>query len=314
MEKTLQQYQKATDKAKDIFIKKTKDYGTAWRILRPSSLTDQLYIKASRIRSIQEKGQSKVEDPIDLEFVGIINYSVMALIQLEHPDISELEMPVEEVPGAQKRIIDTARQHDKLVVVATQMLESMIAAPVPTRAEVSDVANAIFEGADALMLSAESAAGEFPVEAVSVMDRVGIQIEQDPHYRAGIDSVRDAPAATRATAITAAARQAVEVLGASAIVTYTTSGSTALRAARERPAVPILALTPRIETARRLAMCWGINCVYSEDATDFTDMVAKACRAVLEGEYSRLGDYIAITAGVPFGVAGQTNVLHLVKL
>lgn len=109
MEKTLQQYQKATDTAKDIFIKKTKDYGTAWRILRPSSLTDQLYIKASRIRSIQEKGKSKVEDPIDLEFVGIINYSVMALIQLEHKDITELEMPVEKVDSLYAHYVEVAK-------------------------------------------------------------------------------------------------------------------------------------------------------------------------------------------------------------
>ncbi len=194
------------------------------------------------------------------------------------------------------------------------MLESMVSAPVPTRAEVSDVANAIFEGADAVMLSAESAAGEFPVEAVSVMDRVGTEVERDHHYRTYADSVRNAPTATRATAITAAARHAVEVLDARAIVTYTTSGSTALRAARERPNVAIIALTPEIETARKLTLCWGINSILSEDATDFTDMVDKACKAVLEGKFAKKDDYIAITAGVPFGVAGQTNVLHLAKL
>jgi pyruvate kinase len=225
-----------------------------------------------------------------------------------------VELPVEEVPGAQKHIIDTARQHDRLVVVATQMLESMVSAPVPTRAEVSDVANAIFEGADAVMLSAESAAGDFPVEAVTVMDRVGAEVERDHHYRSYVDSVRDAPAATRATAITAAARHAVEVLDARAIVTYTTSGSTALRAARERPNVAIIALTPRKETARKLTMCWGITTIFSEDATDFPDMVDKACRAVLDAKFAKKDDYIAITAGVPFGVAGQTNVLHLAKL
>ncbi len=225
-----------------------------------------------------------------------------------------VELPVEEVPGAQKRIIDAARRHDRLVVVATQMLESMVSAPVPTRAEVSDVANAIFEGADAVMLSAETAAGEFPVEAVSVMDRVGTEVERDHHYRTYMNSVRDAPAATRATAITAAARHAVEVLDARAIVTYTTSGSTALRAARERPNVSIIALTPKIETARKLTLCWGINSIFSEDATDFTDMVDKACKAVLDGKFAKKDDYIAITAGVPFGVAGQTNVLHLAKL
>ena len=255
---------------------------------------------------------AKIERPEALRNIeGIVKASDAVMVA--RGDLG-VELPVEEVPGAQKRIIDTAREHDRLVVVATQMLESMINAPVPTRAEVSDVANAIFEGADAVMLSAESAAGEFPEEAVSVMDRVGVEIERDPHYRTFVDSVRDAPTATRATAITAAARHSVEVLGASAIVTYTTSGSTALRAARERPAVPIIALTPSVETARRLTLCWGLNSIDSEDATDFTDMVDKACKAVLEGKFAKKGDYIAITAGVPFGVAGQTNVLHLAKL
>lgn len=255
---------------------------------------------------------AKIERPEALRNIDTI-VTASDAVMVARGDLG-VELPVQEVPGAQKRIIDSARQHDRLVVVATQMLESMIQSPVPTRAEVSDVANAIFEGADTLMLSAETAAGEFPVEAVSVMNDVGMEVEQDHHYDTFVESSRKPPARSRATAITAAARQAVEVLGATAIVSYTTSGSTALRAARERPKVPILALTPNIATARRLMMCWGINCIYSEDATDFTDMVAKACRAVLAGKFSKLGDYIAITAGVPFGVAGQTNVLHLVKL
>ncbi len=224
-----------------------------------------------------------------------------------------VEMPLAEVPGLQKRIVRLARAAGKPVVVATQMLESMVKAPVPTRAEVSDVATAVYDGADALMLSAESASGDYPVEAVSTMDAIAAQVERDPLYRGIMDAQHASPDATSADAITAAARQVAETINAAAIVTYTMSGSTALRAARERPKAPILCLTPSVATARRLAIAWGVNAVVSPDAVDFNDMVQRAATMARETELARPGDYLVITAGVPFGTPGRTNVLRIAK-
>ncbi|MBI1181685.1 MAG: pyruvate kinase [Alphaproteobacteria bacterium] len=252
---------------------------------------------------------AKIEKPQALHDVEAIVETADA-VMVARGDLG-VEMPVEDVPGAQKTIIDTARRHGKLVVVATQMLDSMVKAPVPTRAEVSDVANAVFEGADAVMLSAESAAGDHPIEAVAVMNRVATRVESDAHYRAFVDLVRPTPQATSADAITRAARQVAETLNAAAIVTYTTSGSTALRAARERPSVPILVLTPRLDTARRLTMGWGLQSVVGEDAHDFADMVEKARRIAKEMGFARTGDYVVVTAGEPFGTPGRTNVLRI---
>lgn len=255
---------------------------------------------------------AKIEKPQALDCIDDI-VALSDAVMVARGDLG-VEMAVEDVPGAQKKIIATARKNGKLVVVATQMLESMTTSPVPTRAEVSDVANAVFEGADAVMLSAESATGDYPVEAVSVMQRVGNKIELDPLYRTYIESVRTPPEATSADAITAAARQVAETLGASAIVTYTTSGSTALRASRERPSVPILVLTPRIETARRLSLGWGLHCVTAADAKNFSDMVDRACRIAAEQSFARNNDHIVVTAGVPFGTPGKTNVLRIARL
>ncbi len=224
-----------------------------------------------------------------------------------------VEMPLAEVPGLQKRIVRLSRAAGKPVVVATQMLESMIKAPVPTRAEVSDVATAVYDGADALMLSAESAAGDYPVEAVSTMDAIAAQIERDPLYRGIMDAQHASPDATSADAITAAARQVAETINAAAIVTYTMSGSTALRAARERPKAPILCLTPSHITARRLALAWGVNPVVAPDAVDFADMVQRAATLARETGLAKPGEYLAITAGVPFGTPGRTNVLRIAK-
>ena len=221
------------------------------------------------------------------------------------------ELPVEHVPGIQKLITRAGRRAGKPVVVATQMLESMIDAPVPTRAEVSDVATAVFDGADAVMLSGESAVGNFPIEAVAMMDRVAKSVEHDEQFRAAIEAGRIEPETTTADAITLAARQVAETLKAAAIVCYTASGSTGLRASRERPAVPILVLTPVTQTARRLAIAWGVHCVQTEDASSFLDMVIRASR-VAEGEgFATTGDRLVITAGVPFGSPGRTNILRI---
>ena len=222
-----------------------------------------------------------------------------------------VELPVEEVPGRQKQITRAARKAGRPVIVATQMLESMIHDPVPTRAEVSDVATAVFEGADAVMLSAESAAGAWPEKAVGMMDQIARAVERDPHYRGIIHAQRTDPELTAADAISAAARGVAETLKLAAIVCYTSSGSTGLRAARERPDVPIIALTPNPQTGRRLALVWGLHCVLTEDADDLDDMVLKACRIAAEENFAEPGQRIIITAGVPLRTPGTTNMLRI---
>ncbi|QDO99867.1 pyruvate kinase [Ferrovibrio terrae] len=225
-----------------------------------------------------------------------------------------VEMPLQAVPGLQKRIVRTARRAGKPVVVATQMLESMIKAPVPTRAEVSDVATAVYDGADAIMLSAESASGDYPVESVRTMDQIARQVERDPLYRGIMDAEHNNPESTASDAITAAARQVAETINAAAIVTYTMSGSTALRAARERPRSPILCLTPLVDTARRLTLAWGVNTVVAPDAINFADMIAKATALARASGLAKPGDNLVVTAGVPFGSPGNTNVLRIARV
>ncbi len=222
-----------------------------------------------------------------------------------------VEMPLEQVPGLQKRITRACRQAGKPVVIATQMLESMITAPVPTRAEVSDVATAVFEGADAIMLSAESAAGSFPVEAVSMMDKIAREVEQDTLYQNIIHAQRAEPEATGADAISAAAHTVADTLNLAAIVCYTGSGSTGLRAARERPRQPVIALTPIAATGRRLALVWGLHCVLTSDAEDLDEMVEKACRIAFQEGFATPGQRIIISAGVPLGTPGATNMLRV---
>ncbi len=222
-----------------------------------------------------------------------------------------VEMPLEKVPGVQKQMTRMARLAGKPVVVATQMLELMITAPVPTRAEVSDVATAIFEGADAVMLSAESAAGQYPVEAVATMNRIAEEVESDRYYRSIITAQRAEPEATGADAIADAARQIAETLDLSAIVCWTGSGSTGLRMARERPKSPIIALSPNVATGRRLAVVWGVHCVVTEDAHDQDDMVERACRIAFREGFAKAGERVIIVAGVPLGTPGATNMLRI---
>ncbi len=222
-----------------------------------------------------------------------------------------VEVPPEDVPGLQKLIIRKCREAGKPVIVATQMLDSMINAPTPTRAEASDVATAIYDGADAVMLSAETAVGDYTVESVSMMERIIRKVEHDPHYRDMRDAERRAPEATAADAITAAARQVADTISAAAVVTFSTTGSTTLRAARERPAVPILGLTPRIDTARRSALTWGVHSVLTEDCHTFGEMVSKAIHAAKTEGVAESGDSLVITAGVPFGTPGATNILRI---
>jgi len=278
---------------------------------------------------------SFVQRPDDLrEARGLIQGRAALLAKIEKPsaidsldEIVELsdalmvargdlgvELPLQTVPGLQKRIVRAARRAGKPVVVATQMLESMIKAPVPTRAEVSDVATAVYDGADAIMLSAESASGDYPIESVRTMDQIARQVERDPLYRGIMDAEHNNPESTASDAITAAARQVAETINAAAIVTYTMSGSTALRAARERPRAPILCLTPLVETARRLTLAWGVNTVVAPDAINFADMIAKATALARASDLAKPGDSLVVTAGVPFGSPGNTNVLRIARV
>jgi pyruvate kinase len=222
-----------------------------------------------------------------------------------------VEMPLEKVPGIQKFMTRTSRRAGKPVVVATQMLESMIHAPVPTRAEVSDVATAIFEGADAVMLSAESAAGKYPIEAVSTMNRIAEEVESDPLYQTIIQAQRADPEPTGADAIAAAARQIAETLDLSALICWTFSGSTALRVARERPGPPTVAISPNVSTARKLSLVWGVHCIVAEDAHDQDDMVERACRLAFKDGFTRTGQRVIVVAGVPLGTPGATNMLRI---
>jgi pyruvate kinase len=220
-------------------------------------------------------------------------------------------MPLEKVPGIQKQLTRAARRAGKPVVVATQMLESMISSPVPTRAEVSDVATAIFDGADAIMLSAESAAGQYPAEAVATMNRIAEEVESEDGYRTIIQAHHAEPEATGADAIAAAARQIADTLDLSAIVCWTSSGATAFRVARERPQVSIVAISPNLSTGRRLSVVWGVHCVVAEDAHDQDDMVERACRLAFKDGFAKAGRRVIIVAGLPLGTPGATNMIRI---
>jgi len=222
-----------------------------------------------------------------------------------------VEMRPEQVPTVQRRILRACRHAGKPVIVATQMLESMITSPVPTRAEASDVATAVYDGADAVMLSAESASGQFPLEAVEIMDRIIREVEQDEHYRTLTDAQHAEPRATAADAISHSLREAAHIVSAKATVIYTHSGSSSIRASRERPEAPILSLTPKISTARRLALVWGVHSVLTNETTDINTMTDLACKTALEEGFAKVGDNVVIAAGVPFGQAGTTNMLRL---
>lgn len=252
---------------------------------------------------------SKLEKPQAIERLDDIMELSDALM-VARGDLG-VEMPLELVPGLQKRITRLARKLGKPVVVATQMLESMIESPTPTRAEVSDVATAVFEGADAVMLSAESAAGKYPVEAVSTMNRIAEAVEKDANYTVLLSGQRSPPEATGADAIAAAARSVAETLDLKVIVAWTASGSTAYRIARERPYPPILALTTSADTARRLALVWGVHAVIGEDPKDVDDMAKLGTRIAREQEFASPGQRVILVSGVPFGTPGATNMLRI---
>ncbi len=225
-----------------------------------------------------------------------------------------VEMPQEIVPVVQKKILRCARQEGKPVVVATQMLESMISSPVPTRAESSDVATAVYDGADAVMLSAETAAGSFPIEAATAMNRIIIEVERDPYYRKSIDAAMPTPGDTVADAISSSLHHVATVIPLAATFTYTESGFSSFRAARERPEAPVIGCTPNVETARRLALVWGVHAVIYQVMNSIDEMVSHAINITLAEGFGEMGEIIAITAGMPFGRTGTTNMLRLTRL
>ena len=255
---------------------------------------------------------AKIEKPAAIERLP----EIIALsdgVMVARGDLG-VELPPEDVPPLQNKIIACARQFGKPVVVATQMLESMINSPSPTRAEVSDVATAIYDGADAVMLSAESATGQYPCEAVQMMDRIASSVERDPVYEARIHFTETKLEPTTADALAGSARQIASTVSATAMVCYTSSGSTARRIARERPSVPLLAMTSSQVAARRLGLLWGVHAVHTRDVASFEEMVAKAKRMALRHHIAEGGDRLVLMAGVPFGTTGSTNVIHVVRL
>lgn len=284
------------------------DAGADWIALsfiqRPEDIAE-----AKKVTRGRAAVMAKIEKPQAMTRLNEI-LDVADAIMVARGDLG-VELPVEKVPGAQKQMTRAARRAGKPVVVATQMLESMISSPVPTRAEVSDVATAIFEGADAVMLSAESASGQFPVEAVTTMNRIAEEIERDPTYRSIIDAQRPEPESTGADAIAAAARQIAETVDLAAVVCWTSSGSTALRVARERPSPLTVAISPKVSTGRKLAVVWGVHCVVAEDARDQDDMVDRACRTAFREGFAKAGQRVIIVAGIPLGTPGATNMLRI---
>ncbi len=225
-----------------------------------------------------------------------------------------VELEPQEVPPLQKRIVNMSRTAGKPVIVATQMLESMIESPAPTRAEVSDVANAVYDGADAVMLSAETAAGAWPEEAVTIMHRIARQVETDELYLERVRFLDTPPDPTTADALAHACMTVADTVAISAITVFTGSGSTARRVARERPNVPVLVLTPSMTTARRVSLLWGTHPVATKDIGSFEEMIAKGKRMALRHGFGSAGSKVVALAGVPFGTPGSTNLLHVVTI
>jgi pyruvate kinase len=295
--------------AKDIAdLEAALDAGVDWIALsfiqRPEDIAE-----AKKLTRGRAAVMAKIEKPQAVARLGDILELADALM-VARGDLG-VEMPLERVPGVQKEMTRACRRAGKPVVVATQMLESMITSPVPTRAEVSDVATAIFDGADAIMLSAESASGQYPIEAVATMNRIAEEVEDDAMYLASLHVLHTEPEATGADAIAAAARQVAETLDLPAIVCWTSSGSTGLRVSRERPNCPIIAISPMDAAGRKLSVVWGIHCVIDDDAHDQDDMVERACRIAFKERFAKAGQRIIIVAGVPLGTPGATNFMRV---
>jgi pyruvate kinase len=255
---------------------------------------------------------AKVEKPSAVERLDEI-VDLADAIMIARGDLG-IELPAETVPRIQKRIVHACRQAGKPVIVATQMLDSMVTMPTPTRADVSDVANAVYEGADAVMLSAETAVGDYPTRVIEMTDRIIRQTEADPLFGEMLEAGRPSPRPTPADTISESARAAAETLNASAIVTFTTSGATAARAAQRRPNVPIIALTPSRPVARSLSLVWGIHAVVVKSMSDYEEMEATAIEIATQAGFGRKGDHLVLTAGLPLQKSGDTNIMRLLRL
>lgn len=276
-------------------------------VQRPEDIEEVKAIVAGRAWTM-----AKLEKPAAIDSLEAI-IAASDGVMVARGDLG-VECAPEDVPVLQKRIIRACREVGKPVVVATQMLESMISSPVPTRAEVSDVAGAIYDGADAVMLSAESASGVYPVAAVTMMDRIIRATENDPLQRLTMQAVQSYRDTTTQDAISAAIRTVAETLPVAATVAFTSSGSSALRVAHERPRTPILSLTPHISVARRLTLVWGVHSTQAADVTDLDEIVTHATAAVKRHGFGESGRAVLVAAGTPFGVSGTTNLLRIVWL
>ena len=287
------------------------DLGVDWVALsfvqKPGDMIEARGLIGNRARLM-----AKIEKPSALDRIDDI-IRLSDAIMVARGDLG-VEIPPEDVPGRQKELVGAARLAAKPVVVATQMLESMVAAPTPTRAEASDVATAIYDGADAVMLSAESAVGAHPLEAVEMMDRIIRRTERHELYRSIIDASQSAEEKTAPHAVAALAADLAGAIQASAIVAFTSSGTTASRIARKRPNVPILAITPNLSVARHMSLLWGAHSVLSEDVHSYEQMVSEAVKVARQQEFAEPGDTAVIVAGVPFGEAGTTNNLRVVRI
>jgi len=299
-----------TDKVRDdlqFALEQRTDWIALSFVQRPEDVAEARSLIGERAALL-----AKIEKPAAIERLNDI-IALSDAVMVARGDLG-VELPPEDVPPLQNKIVACARQFGKPVVVATQMLESMVTSPTPTRAEVSDVATAIYDGADAVMLSAESASGQYPCEAVQMMDRIANSVERDPSYQARIHFTQTRLEPTTADALAGSARQIAYTVTATAMVCYTSSGATARRIARERPPVPLLAMSASLHTSRRLGLLWGAHAVHTRDVASFEEMVEKGKRMALRHKIAKGGERIVLMAGIPFGTAGSTNVLHVVRL
>ena len=290
----------------DLALEMGADWIALSFVQRPEDVSEARALIGDRAAIV-----SKLEKPSAIDQLDAI-VELSDAIMVARGDLG-VEMPAERVPAIQKSIVRSCRRFGKPVIVATQMLESMIDSPVPTRAEASDVATAIYDGADAVMLSAESASGKHPLEAVKMMNRILEEVEADPLYRQLIDASHASARAGGdvAEAVCCAMRRVVALLHASTIVCYTSSGQTSLRAARERPESPILSLTPSVATARRLALAWGVHSVHTQDVNSAEEMTEVARQLAQREGFAKPGEFVVTIAGMPFGTPGATNLLRI---
>ncbi len=292
------------------------EHGADWIALsfvqRPDDLAEARKLIGTRSGHAAPALCAKIEKPMAVKRLDDI-IEMADGIMVARGDLG-VELEPWEVPPLQKHIVNAARRAGKPVIVATQMLESMIESPSPTRAEVSDVANAVYDGADAVMLSAESAAGAWPEESVAMMDAIATQVEHDPEYKGRVRYLDTPPDATTSDALSHACMTIADTLPISAITVFTNSGSTARRVARERPATPMLVLTPSVKTARRVGLLWGAHAVTTRDIDSFEEMIGKGKRMALRHGFGSAGSKVIVLAGVPFGTPGSTNLLHIVTI